>query len=91
MIRNALFSESKIVFKGHQIAVLFYAYGNKGKLYIDGSVVDTSELVSGKNVAALRGQLKIEEQTHVVEVYAMNQFLGFWPTIKIHVDGKCVK
>jgi hypothetical protein len=81
-------TELKAEFRGHQIAAQFYAYGNKGKLYLDGEVVDTSESIASKKIAPLRCQLKLEEQAHILEVYATNRLLGFLPHLEIYADGK---
>ena len=81
-------NELKAEFKGHQVVAQFYAYGNKGKLYLDGLVVDQSENIASKAIAALRCQIKDGEQVHVIEVYARNRVLGFFPYLEIFADSK---
>jgi hypothetical protein len=82
--------ELKTEFCGRQIAVLFNALGNEGKLYIDGVVADTSKSVASTTIAALRGRIEHEAQTHIIEVYVKNLVFGFVPRIRICIDGQKV-
>lgn len=56
------------------------------KLYIDGKVVDTTKVQSGRG-ALLRGSIEHEGETHVVEVIRRLKFTQ----PKITVDGTELK
>ncbi len=75
--------EAKVEFKGHQIAVRISSMDDpSSKLYIDGKVVDSCKVQSGKG-ALLRGGLEHDGTNHVVEILRRRIFT--WP--RIIVDG----
>ena len=87
--------EWKAEYKGHQLVVAnnwglsaaLKTESGGAKLYIDGKCVDknNSTFVTSK-VPIMRGNIKIEDNVHIVEVYMKSGV--FKVTAKIVVDGE---